>query len=66
MPQEKVDRLPNLFREIVLHDREMEHVASASVVPFEIMKEMFQRRRELARHAVRAWWPGNKGGKTVA
>jgi len=66
MSREKVERLPGLFREIVLHDREMEKRASAAVVPFQKMKEMFARRRELARHAIRAWWPGHKGGKTVA
>lgn len=55
MADDRLARLPNLFRQIVENDREIEDACAQPVVPFKRLKEMFERRRELARHAVRAW-----------
>lgn len=46
MADDRLARLPNLFRQIV----EIEDACAQPVVPFKRLKEMFERRRELARH----------------
>ena len=66
MTKEKVDRLPNLFAQIVYHDREIGEVCSAPIVSMKRFESMLERRFELKQHVERLWFKGNRGGKQTA
>ncbi len=51
------DRLPELMREIVDTDRDIEMMARSPLVCFMAAVERRKRRAELSRHAAKLWGP---------
>ena len=55
MSDAALNRLPPVFREIVLHQRDLETLCSAALVDFRIATNMLDRRAFLARNADKVW-----------
>lgn len=66
MTDAELERLPDLFLEIVINDRKAHAIASQPIVQYGDYVAVLDRRRELARHVERTWFRGNEGGPRYA
>ena len=64
MTEDQLSRLPNLFREIVIIQREIDAVCGRPVVPLKEATQLLDRRYELVRHVGRVYsgTGGTSGG----